>query len=89
MWLSLFYISKRLGSRLFGTYLLIKLLYLANAVGQLYLMQSFIGLDLKKYSYFGATIAANILKGKDWQVSALNHDIMTSRLNSLTHETVY
>uniref|UniRef100_A0A0X3PXF2 Innexin n=1 Tax=Schistocephalus solidus TaxID=70667 RepID=A0A0X3PXF2_SCHSO len=65
----LFYISKRLGTHLFGTYLFIKLLYLANSVGQLYLMQNFLGLNSSQYTYLGAAIATNILTGRDWQVT--------------------
>ncbi|BHF73186.1 hypothetical protein SprV_0401626400 [Sparganum proliferum] len=65
----LFYISKRLGTHLFGTYLFIKLLYLANCVGQLYLMQTFLGLNSSQYTYLGAAIATNIITGRDWQTT--------------------
>ncbi|CAH8568967.1 unnamed protein product [Dicrocoelium dendriticum] len=63
----LFVVSKRMGTRLFGIYLFIKLLYLTNAIGQIYMMQSFLGFDTKNYSFFGLTIAHDILMGKDWQ----------------------
>ncbi|KAL5960447.1 Innexin unc-9 [Taenia solium] len=66
---SLFYIGKRLGNRLFGTYLVIKALYILNAVGQIYILESFIGLDHNPYNYLGVTMTKNIIDGKDWQAT--------------------
>lgn len=61
-----FLISKRLGTWLIMSYLIIKLLYLANACGQVWLMQRFLGLG-QNYTFFGLNIASNIIAGKDWQ----------------------
>nr|CDS20281.1 innexin [Echinococcus granulosus] len=66
---SIFCIGKRLGNRLFGTYLMIKALYVLNAVGQIQILESFIGLDRKAYSYLGVTMTRNIIDGKDWQAT--------------------
>ncbi|TGZ65420.1 hypothetical protein CRM22_005888 [Opisthorchis felineus] len=64
---SLLVVSKRLGTRLFAIYLFIKCLYLVNAVGQVFMMQTFLGLRYDNYSFFGIAIARDILSGKDWQ----------------------
>ncbi|KAL3314554.1 Innexin inx2 [Cichlidogyrus casuarinus] len=63
-------IHKRLGNRLWGTYLAIKALYLSNAIGQLFLMRDFLGLKTgANATFFGATIARNILLGQDWETT--------------------
>ncbi|VDM16132.1 unnamed protein product [Hydatigera taeniaeformis] len=66
---SLLYIGKRLGNRLFGTYLIIKALYILNSVGQIYILESFIGLDHKSHNSLGVTMTKNIIDGKDWQAT--------------------
>lgn len=64
-------ISKRLGTRLFTTYLLIKVLYLINAIGQIFMMQKFLGFNKGNYTLFGFAVAQNILSGKDWEVTLI------------------
>lgn len=59
-------LSKRLGYWLVLSYVLMKLMYLANAIGQIYLMQRFLGLGTN-YSYFGINIVHDIMSGRDWQ----------------------
>nr|CAH8829635.1 unnamed protein product [Trichobilharzia regenti] len=70
-WGYLFLVSKRLGTRLFGTYLFIKFLYLLNAIGQIFMMQSFLGLKTDNYTLFGIAISKNILAGLDWEVTMI------------------
>lgn len=67
--------GKRLGNRLFSIYLLIKLLYILNAVGQIYLLESFIGLNFRDGGVLGVTLTKNMIDGKNWQVWYLvTHD---------------
>ncbi|KAF6772795.1 hypothetical protein AHF37_08670 [Paragonimus kellicotti] len=47
----------------------IKMLYLLNSVGQIFMMQSFLGFNTGNYSLFGMAIARDILDGRDWQVT--------------------
>lgn len=61
-----FAISKRLGTWVAGIYMLLKVIYFINSVGQIYMMQRFLGLH-KNYTYFGAEIARDIVSGRDWQ----------------------
>lgn len=61
--------GKRLGNRLFSIYLVIKLLYILNAVGQIYILQSFIGLNVQDdVNILGYTLTKNMIDGKNWQV---------------------
>ena len=71
--------GKRHGNYLMVAYLIIKLLYLANAVGQLFLLDNFLGID---YHLYGVHIIARMLKGVDWtemerfpRVTLCNFDI--------------
>ncbi|VDP64888.1 unnamed protein product, partial [Schistosoma curassoni] len=48
-------------------YLLVKLFYLCNSVGQLFLMQYFLGFTNYNSSLFGMSILYNILHGQDWR----------------------
>nr|CDS27459.1 innexin unc 9 [Hymenolepis microstoma] len=68
---SICYMGKRLGNRLFSIYLLIKLLYILNAVGQIYLLEFFIGLNFRDGGVFGVTLTKNMIDAKNWQ-STLN-----------------
>lgn len=63
--------GKRLGNRLFATYLVIKLLFILNAVGQIYLLESFIGLNHNGDGVLGVTLTKNMIEGKNWQVRDL------------------
>ncbi|OON18260.1 Innexin, partial [Opisthorchis viverrini] len=59
-------VSKRLGTWLAFTYFVIKLLYLTNSVGQLYLMQRFLGFNAT-LTNFGAKLADYMLSGRNWE----------------------
>ena len=58
--------GKRHGNYLMVTYLFVKVLYLCNAVGQLFLLDYFLGIE---YHMYGIHVAARLLKGEDWTVS--------------------
>ncbi|TPP61361.1 Innexin [Fasciola gigantica] len=49
--------------------MLVKSLYLINGVGQLFMMERFLGLNRRNYTMFGLAIAHDILTGKDWEVT--------------------
>ncbi|PAA88063.1 hypothetical protein BOX15_Mlig031319g1 [Macrostomum lignano] len=57
--------SQRLGNWLIFTYFIIKMCYIGNAVGQLYLMHSFLGFNAS-YFAFGAAVLQNLRHGRDW-----------------------
>lgn len=57
--------SKRLGTWLIFTYILVKLIYLANAIGQLYLMQYFLGFNNSMMD-FGYVLAGYMATGQSW-----------------------
>lgn len=59
--------GKRHGNYLMVTYLIIKLLYLANAVGQLFLLDHFLGMH--DFHMYGAQVVARVMQGEDWTVS--------------------
>lgn len=61
---------KRLGTALASYYAFIKFLYLFNAVGQLMLMQRFLGLN-SDYNLFGLTILNDLLKGRYWNETSV------------------
>lgn len=63
-------VSKRLGNWLVFSYFVLKIIYLSNAIGQIMLMQHFLGLD-SNYNLFGIEVARNILKGQDWQTTLI------------------
>lgn len=54
------------GNFLTVLYLSIKLLYLINIVGQLYLMEKFIG---TKYTFYGIRVLWDLMKGREWHHS--------------------
>ncbi len=43
-----------------------KCLYLTNAVGQIYLMERFVG---SNESFYGARVLIELLQGHDWEVT--------------------
>ncbi|VDP67763.1 unnamed protein product [Echinostoma caproni] len=57
--------SKRLGTWLAFTYFVIKVLYLINAIGQLYMMQRFLGFN-ESMSNFGIELANYMAAGRNW-----------------------
>lgn len=58
--------SKRLGTWLAFTYFLVKIAYLVNSVGQLYLMQRFLGFN-HSLSNFGIELVRYITSGRNWE----------------------
>ena len=59
------------GGRLYGnyltsSYLIVKSLYAANAIGQLFLLDSFLGID---YHLYGIFVVEKLIRGEDWSVS--------------------
>ncbi|TPP61362.1 Innexin [Fasciola gigantica] len=58
------------GTFLSVAYMFLKLLYLANAIGQLFLMQYFLGFQGGDATYgFGITVLQNIMNGHDWEAT--------------------
>ena len=60
------------GGRLYGNYLTsaylaIKVLYFANAVGQLFLLNSF--MNNNNFHWYGIEVVGNLIRGKDWSKS--------------------
>lgn len=66
-------ISKRFGTWLSCLYLFMKFLYLTNAVGQIYLMQTFLQINShEEYSSnFGIEITNNIIRGRNWEATGI------------------
>ncbi|KAL5109368.1 Innexin unc-9 [Taenia crassiceps] len=64
-------LSKRRGNYIVLTYLLIKMLYLANAIGQMFLMQHFLGFNSTSSPLFGLSVLRNIVNGHDWQMTQI------------------
>uniref|UniRef100_A0A0X3P476 Innexin n=1 Tax=Schistocephalus solidus TaxID=70667 RepID=A0A0X3P476_SCHSO len=60
--------SKRLGTWTVFSYLCIKLLYLANAIGQLYLMKEFLGYS-ESMTGFMIQLTQSLIQGSDWRES--------------------
>ena len=58
--------SRRFGNYLVALYLISKTLYVANAVGQLFLLNSFLSTSKSMYGY---DIMLSLLKGEDWDIS--------------------
>jgi len=60
-----------IGGRLYGNYLIsayltIKMMYLANAIGQIFLLDAFLGSDFHLY---GIYIVDRLIRGQDWSYS--------------------
>jgi len=56
------------GGKLYGNYLIsgymaVKLLYVANAVSQLFLLDSFLRID---YPMYGLRVVEQLIRGQDW-----------------------
>ncbi|CAH8599468.1 unnamed protein product [Heterobilharzia americana] len=54
------------GNFLVTLYMLVKLSYLSNVIGQIYLMQHFIG---TKYTLYGAQVLIDLIRGQEWHHS--------------------
>jgi hypothetical protein len=55
--------GKRHGNYLTFSYLIVKSLYMANAIGQLFMLDMFLGSD---YHMYGLYVIAKFLRGEDW-----------------------
>lgn len=64
----IFLVSKRMGTWTVFSYLCIKLLYLANAIFQLYLMKYFLGFEESMFA-FGLHLAQLLTSGEEWMES--------------------
>lgn len=51
-------------------YIFIKFLYFINAIGQIFLMQAFLNLNMTENKFFGTKIISDIINGKDWEVTS-------------------
>jgi len=58
--------GKLYGNYLITAYLAVKLLYLANAVGQLFLLDAFLKID---YHLYGIRTVERLIRGQDWGYS--------------------
>ncbi|CAH8552935.1 unnamed protein product [Schistosoma turkestanicum] len=58
--------GKEHGNFLVTLYMFVKFSYLSNVIGQIYLMQYFIG---TKYTVYGAQVLIDLIKGQEWQHS--------------------
>ncbi|CAH8552053.1 unnamed protein product [Heterobilharzia americana] len=61
---------KRLGTALVTYYMIIKLLYLFNSVGQLLLMERFLGIN-GEYRLFGISILNDLIMGRHWNETSV------------------
>jgi len=50
-----------------GAYLLVKMLYTGNVVGQLFLLDRFLGTDFRLY---GVSVVRRMIAGEDWTTSS-------------------
>lgn len=64
-------LSKRRGTYIVAAYLFIKVLYLLNAIGQIFLMQHFLGFNTTLSPVFGISVLHDIVKGHDWQMTQI------------------
>ncbi|VEL27679.1 unnamed protein product, partial [Protopolystoma xenopodis] len=80
----LFVRCKERGTYLVMAYLLFKLLMLANAIGQLFMMQRFLGFPANDTMY-GLMVLRNLLDGRDWQATLVFPRVTycTTRLKQL------
>ncbi|OWF53666.1 Innexin unc-9 [Mizuhopecten yessoensis] len=58
--------GRRYGNYLVAIYLLIKALYIANCIGQLFMLNSFLGTD---YHVYGFQVMEELIDGKEWSAS--------------------
>ncbi|CAH8634727.1 unnamed protein product [Schistosoma rodhaini] len=62
----LLWCGKQHGNYLVTLYMFVKFSYLSNVIGQIYLMQYFIG---TKYTLYGAQVLIDLIKGQEWHHS--------------------
>lgn len=60
--------GKRYGNYLVTIYMFIKLLYLSNAIGQLFILNKFLGTN---YNIYGFDVISHLIRGIDWDDSPI------------------
>lgn len=58
--------GRRYGNYLVAVYFLVKILYISNVIGQLFLLDSFLG---SGYRIYGWQVLEDLIEGKDWTAS--------------------
>ena len=58
--------GRRYGNFLVAVYFLVKAMYIANAIGQLFLLNEFLGTD---YNVYGFQVLEELIEGKEWSAS--------------------
>ena len=58
--------SRRFGNYLVSLYMVTKIFYTTNVIGQLFLLNSFLGTS---YHMYGYEVISSVFRGEDWQVS--------------------
>ena len=59
--------GKRYGNFLIVLYFFVKVLYLLNILGQLYMMEKFVGTS---YTFFGFNVLKDLFQGREWHQSS-------------------
>ena len=57
------YAGKLYGNYLISAYLVVKMMYLANAIGQLFLLDAFLKIN---YHLYGIHVVERLIRGQDW-----------------------
>jgi len=69
------FVGKLYGNYLITAYLAVKLLYLGNAIGQLFLLDAFLKIDYHLYGVqviahlYGVQVVERLIRGQDWGYS--------------------
>lgn len=82
--------GRRYGNFLVATYFLIKVLYIANAIGQLFMLNAFLGTD---YNVYGFQVLEELAEGKEWSGShrfprVTLCDFQIRQITNIQHYTV-
>ncbi len=62
-------LSKHRGTYIVAAYMFMKVLYLVNAIGQIFLMEHFLGHNAARRGIFGWTMLQNKVRGESWQIT--------------------
>ncbi|CAH1801425.1 unnamed protein product [Owenia fusiformis] len=60
--------GKRYGNYILSLYVACKMLYIGNAIGQVYILNAFLG-NGTDYSFYGVGVLVDMLKSRDWTTS--------------------
>ncbi|CAH1802630.1 unnamed protein product [Owenia fusiformis] len=60
--------GRQFGNKMIGSYLFVKVLYICNAIGQIYLLNAFLGKGTD-YTFFGFGVLYDLLQSGDWTTS--------------------